>query len=161
MIDADAIATMRSRIAELEAMVEQYQKLDTILRPAPAVYVATLDEAIRRELSPDPHIGEPHPDTVAAVAEFVRLMCEVSKRRPKAYANEPWLGIGAEEHFEHAYNHAGEAYEEDVATGEDEIGIDDDGLPHAAHAGLRLAFGVARVAQSSSSSSSSEGPAQP
>ena len=145
MIDTDAIATMRSRIAELEAMVEQYQKLDTILRPAPAVYVATLDEAIRRELSPDPHLGEPHPETVAAVAEFVRLMCEVSKRRRHELANEPWLSGDLARHFEHAQSHAELAYGEDADTGQDVLCIDDDGLPHAAHAGLRLAFGVARV----------------
>lgn len=118
-----------------------------------------LSWAIREALSPDPHLGEPHPETVAAVAEFVRLMCEVSKRRRHELANEPWLSGDLARHFEHAQSHAELAYGEDADTGQDVLCIDDDGLPHAVHAGLRLAFGVARVAQSSSSSS--EGPDHP
>lgn len=99
--------------------------------------------AIASMLSPDPYLESPHPETVEAIAEFVRLMCEVSKRRPEAYRDEPWKGMSVEEHHKHASDHVDRTlwFNPNGST----LAIDDDGLPHAAHAGLRLAFGVARV----------------
>ena len=104
-----------------------------------------LEKAIASAYGTDPYLGTPDPRTIAAIASLVEFMCEVSKRRPVAYANESWLTQSAHDQFEHMVKHADTAWYS-VDTGECS-GIDDDGLPHAAHAALRIAFGLVRLQQ--------------
>lgn len=96
--------------------------------------------AIDRYYGNDPHLGAAHPETIKAIGFAVAQAIEVSKARPEKYANEPWIGIDAGEHFEHAVTHmdcAGDALEYGG-----EKWLDDDGLPNAAHAILCGAFGL-------------------
>lgn len=94
----------------------------------------------------DPHLGLPHPETITAIADAVLLMCEVSKRRPAAYAGEPWRTISSFEHTKHASGHAKEA-KHGIEENSPLAWIDEDGLPHAAHAMLRLTFALTRYQQ--------------
>jgi hypothetical protein len=96
--------------------------------------------AVTRFYGTDPHLGVPHPATMVAIANAVALVCEVSKRRPKAYAHEKWLEQTTEEQLEHAVVHADTAQAAHVEGSP--AWIDDDGLPHAAHAVLRLMFAL-------------------
>lgn len=94
-------------------------------------------------LSPDPHLSEPNPNTVNALALITTLAAAVSKARRREYANEPWVEIEASEHLDHATQHIANAI---AGLGNrDRIALDDDGLPEIAHAVLRLAFAMARL----------------
>jgi hypothetical protein len=103
-----------------------------------------LRSAIEESFSPDPHLGIADARTVEAVAQFVRWMSAVSKSRRLELANEPWTGKPSARHFEHALSHT-EAALVSVETRMVERYLDEETrLPNAAHAGLRLAFGMAR-----------------
>lgn len=106
-----------------------------------------LIDAITAVYGIDPHLGQPHPRTVEAIADAVLLMCEVSKRRPVAYANEPWLKRDPTEDVDHAALHIDEAMSAICSNGQG--WLDNDGLPHAAHAMLRLAFAMVRHGEES------------
>ena len=107
----------------------------------------SLVEAVLEVFSPDPWLSEPDPVTVAAVVELVIEMAAVSKARRAELADEPWRGKLAERHFSHASRHTFEALL-GSASGVSEQGsihLDTEtGRPDAAHAALRLAFGLYR-----------------
>jgi hypothetical protein len=91
----------------------------------------------------DPWLETPHPATIQAITDAVMLMCEVSKRRPKRYKDEPWLTIEPYEHMFHAVEHGNRAYFS-ITNRKPIDWLDEDSLPHAAHAMLRLAFVISR-----------------
>lgn len=104
-----------------------------------------LEQAIKDEYGPDPHLGEPYPETIAAIANLVRSMIRVSKKRPAEYKDEPWLRLTAEEHARHGASHMMEAYWETDGTYALPLALDADGELHSSHAALRLAFYEAKL----------------
>lgn len=91
----------------------------------------------------DQHLALPRSETLEAMFLLLRLMCICSNRRPQKYANEPWLRLPPTEHLEHAAAHADTAHYS-LDESEDRLWLDDDGLPHAVHAALRIAFALHR-----------------
>lgn len=108
---------------------------------------SALVEAVKAEFSPDPWLGDPDPVTIEAVVELVREMAAVSKARRAELAEEPWRGKLAARHFNHASRHTIEALFGSVSRVSEHgsIRLDTEtGRPEAAHAALRLAFGLYR-----------------
>lgn len=101
--------------------------------------MSTLEESIARCFGPDPYLGEPHPDTVSAVADLVRLMGDVSRARRTSLAQEPWRLRAPEGHLSHAGCHVVRALLPcSIGCRLDE----ETGLPEIGHAALRLAFAL-------------------
>lgn len=97
--------------------------------------------AIDRFYGTDPHLGAAHPETIKAIGFAVAQAIEVSRARPAKYAHESWLRESTSTQFEHAATHMDCAH--DALVDHDGCNwLDHDGLPNAAHAILRGAFGL-------------------
>lgn len=89
-----------------------------------------LKAIIFRQMQKYPH-GDPHPETVEALAQGLFSVIAVSNARPEKYKDEPWLEQPVDYHAAHAEAHAETSRREWVS---------DLGQPEIAHCCMRSMF---------------------